>query len=351
MRTAAFFSMLVLCCAVAENHAPVVVGADPSIVGTPQVGSADNVIRVKVGQPPWLNLAVKDAPEGAVQLWSGPIGEGKIGFYTKDGVGVAIVVPGTSVFRCRLQTPKEGLDEIVDVETTVIVEGATPGPGPVPVPVDDFPTRLTAAVKAKPEAKLNQVANTYEAVAGLIKTGSLKTPGDVTAATDIFLTTINSPAWKEISAGVVQPHLATLTLATAGDYEPVWRQIASAVKAGLTDIPPPPDVDPVDPPLPTTGLHVLILEETGDRNKLKPAQLSILTSTVVRQWFTDNHAEWRIWDKDVDAQFEPQVWKDALKLERGSLPWIIVANGKTGYSGPLPATVDETITLLNKYKP
>lgn len=324
--------------------------ADPSIVGTPQTSDADNTIRVKVGQIPWISLAVKDAPAGAVQSWTGPIGEGKIGFYTKDGVGVAIVIPGTFQFRCRLQTPKEGLDEIVDVETTLVVEGSGPAPTPTPTPVvEDFPTKLAAAVKANPEAKLAQVANTYVTVADGIKGGVFTTPQQVTAATDGFVGLIGSTAWPGIKSSVVDPYLATQALTKAGDYEPLWRQIAAAVKAGLTDIPPP-DPD-VDPPIPVTGLHVLILEETGDRNKLKPGQLAILTSTVLRQWFTDNNADWRIWDKDVDAQFEPQVWKDALKLERGPLPWIIVANGKTGYSGPLPQTVEETILLLNKYKP
>ncbi len=59
--------------------------------------------------------------------------------------------------------------------------------------------------------------------------------------------------------------------------------------------------------------------------------------------------EWRMWDKDVDATAESQLWQDALKRPRKSTPWIIVSNGKTGYEGPLPEGWVDTLALLKKY--
>ncbi len=56
-----------------------------------------------------------------------------------------------------------------------------------------------------------------------------------------------------------------------------------------------------------------------------------------------------MWDAGVDASQESQLWQDALKRKRGALPWLVISNGKSGFEGPLPATVDETLTLLKKY--
>lgn len=318
----------------------------PTIVGSPDLNASDNSIRVKVGQPPWVNLSIKDAPAEAVQTWTGPIGEGQIGFFTRDGVGGTTAVQGTYKFRCILQTPKDGLDDVDVLEVMLIVGDGGPNPPPPPPPVEDFAAKVTAAVKAKPEASasLAKVVSVYSLVADQIKLGLLKEPSQVTSMTSL-LTAAASPAWADIDTTLVQPHLKSLTLATAADYEPLWRQIAAAVKAGLTDIPPP------DPPIPTTEFRVLILEETADRGQIPSSQLSVITSAPLRKWLDEMGAKWRVWDKDVDASREDAAWQAALKLEHGPLPWIHIANGTTGFSGPLPKTLDETKTLIGKYKP
>jgi len=218
---------------------------------------------------------------------------------------------------------------------------------PVVVP-SDWAARLTASVKSNPAAAVGftRVANTYATVADQIKPGLLTTPQQVTGLTNA-LTTVACPEWAAIEASIVQPHLKTLNLTTAVQYEQPWRDISVAVKAGLTDIPPP---VVVDPPLPVNGLHVLIVEEMDDRSTLPASQVSIFSSTVLRKWLTDNNVQWRMFDDDVPQEQLEKTWKDALARPRASLPWILASNGTKGFEGPLPKTDAELITLLEKYK-
>jgi hypothetical protein len=161
------------------------------------------------------------------------------------------------------------------------------------------------------------------------------------------LTSFVSPdVWPAIQAELVTPHLATLTLAVPEDYEPVWRQIAAAIKAGLTDIPPPPDVEP----LPVTSLHVLIVEEMDDRSTLPASQVDVFSNTDMRKWFVENNVQWRIFDEDQDMSQAEKKWQDAMSRPRESTPWIMISNGQSGYEGPLPKTVADTIKMMEKYK-
>jgi len=168
----------------------------------------------------------------------------------------------------------------------------------------------------------------------------------VTGFTSVMTTAV-SPEWAAIETAIVKPHLATLKLETAAQHEGPWRDIAAAVRAGLTDIPPP---VVVDPPLPVTGLHVLIVEEMDDRRVLPASQVSIFTSTKLRDWFDANNVQWRMFDDDTDLSLTEQKWQDAMGRPRTATPWIVCSNGQTGYEGPLPKSVDELITLLEKYR-
>jgi hypothetical protein len=118
---------------------------------------------------------------------------------------------------------------------------------------------------------------------------------------------------------------------------------------------PGPKPDPAIVPFPANKLRVLIVYESAELQKLPAAQSNILFAKSVRDYLRaktdieDGTTAWRIWDADVATDAESKTWQEAMKRPRKQLPWIIIANNKSGYEGPLPSNVDETIKLLKKY--
>jgi hypothetical protein len=128
------------------------------------------------------------------------------------------------------------------------------------------------------------------------------------------------------------------------------------------DPPDPPDPPTPDAPFPAPGLTVLTIAELSETGSLPKSQRAILDSPRIMQWCRDNCIQlsgmpaYRKCDDDyTDSQLAnvPDVLSNAYKIllkdANGNLPWIGISDGKKGYSGPLPMTVDETITLLEKY--
>lgn len=121
---------------------------------------------------------------------------------------------------------------------------------------------------------------------------------------------------------------------------------------------------PQPPPIPGNGFRVLILEETADRDKLPREQAAILRSTVIRGYLNAKCAkapdgktpEYRILDDDLTPEllkFERPNFAEAFAKAKtdsqGKTPWLVVSNGETGTSRPLPVTVDETLKILKQY--
>jgi hypothetical protein len=121
---------------------------------------------------------------------------------------------------------------------------------------------------------------------------------------------------------------------------------------------PGPTPNPEPSPLPDKGYRVLIVYEKADLSKLPEAQKTILYGATAHELMNSlcvddagGRKAWRIWDKDSDVSGAPDVWKRAFaRYKPISQPWILISNGTTGFEGPLPATLDEFKTLLNKYK-
>ncbi len=119
--------------------------------------------------------------------------------------------------------------------------------------------------------------------------------------------------------------------------------------------------DPIKPPIPEQGLRVLMVYETEQMGSYPPSQRVVLSrppeivdyctakcakepdgKTPAFMTFDQN-----TFDKYPDSFGE--AWREAMKRERKSLPWILISNGRTGYEGPLPITVQDTLELIKKY--
>lgn len=129
-----------------------------------------------------------------------------------------------------------------------------------------------------------------------------------------------------------------------------------ATRGGVTPEPVPPGPTPgptpvVDEaPFPADRLSVLMVEDFNKRFDLPSSQIDLLNSMILRDRVRQMGGEIRSFDKDINAQHEAQKWRDGLAKPRDSLPWILIANGRRGYSGPLPKTVDEAIQLIERFK-
>lgn len=162
-----------------------------------------------------------------------------------------------------------------------------------------------------------------------------------------------------------------VTAAKPGRYRiEAWNakgDVASAIATCwvvVGDVPAPPPPDPIPPPnpapIPYPGFRVLITYETADLAKLPAGQIAALYAREVRDYLNarcskgpdGKTAEWRLWDRDTDASAESDAWRYAQARAKGKAavyPWITISDGKTGYEGPLPQTVQETLALLRKW--
>ena len=106
---------------------------------------------------------------------------------------------------------------------------------------------------------------------------------------------------------------------------------------------------PTPAPIPVAGLHVLIVEETGDRSRVSPGQLSVLQTTQIAAAVKAAGGQFRQYDED--QPLADPVWQAALSRPRAAVPWIVVSNGeKGGTEQPLPASIEETLALIRRYE-
>lgn len=148
----------------------------------------------------------------------------------------------------------------------------------------------------------------------------------------------------------------------------IWRQLM--VRAGVGPLPPPkpdpvvPDPPKPDPkpdpvttapfPCPDGGLRVLMVFERANSTKLSPghhaAIFGVPSRTYLRSVCAGGENGFRIYDPDDDVTNDDPVWKPAMAVKRDSLPWLVVSNGRTGYSGPLPADPAGLRTEVSKHE-
>lgn len=117
---------------------------------------------------------------------------------------------------------------------------------------------------------------------------------------------------------------------------------------------PDPEPQPSPAPIPAAGFRAMIIYEQSAN--LTREQQAILTGATVREFLAANCVKdergrpaFRIYDQNADLSRDDKIWRDAMALPRAGLPWLIVSNGKAGYSGPLPPDPDKTVEVFARY--
>ncbi|MES2789978.1 MAG: hypothetical protein V4719_10165 [Planctomycetota bacterium] len=146
-----------------------------------------------------------------------------------------------------------------------------------------------------------------------------------------------------------------------------WLYIALVLIAGCVrpvpgpappPVPPVPIVEPITP----APLTVVVVKDNASLGQLPSSQVAALMSENIRG-YCQTHCkfgsdgktpEYRSyqWATDVSLQSEGvrAAFKTAVDDAKGSrVPWLVVNNGKTGFSGPYPATEAEVLTILQRY--
>ncbi len=152
----------------------------------------------------------------------------------------------------------------------------------------------------------------------------------------------------------------------------------STINISIGDVPgPTPPIPPVppDPPAPPApivadGYRVIYLYESNDKLKYTRDQFNAMFGLANRVWLDANCAKearipstaanptaaaYWILEPTQDVSALPKYWGDAINAAKAqpgfSLPWIIISNGKTGFSGPLPPAFADIDALQKKYLP
>lgn len=124
--------------------------------------------------------------------------------------------------------------------------------------------------------------------------------------------------------------------------------------------------DPNPPPIPTEGLHVLIVDDENVRGNLPQSQVNIFTSKKLSDWLEANCAKagddqpaYRFSSNDSFTPGDPArelelpVWVegwDTLMKSGVPLPAWAVSNGKKGVIEPLPQSVEACLKRLEEFK-
>lgn len=133
---------------------------------------------------------------------------------------------------------------------------------------------------------------------------------------------------------------------------------------GPAPAPEPPAPQPVPPapappaPIPLAGLRVLVVYDSKGEAEYPAPQREVLYALGVREYLDakcapgpDGLREWRIWPASTDPRGEAPWLRDAFARPRQSLPWLVVSNGRAGFEGPLPGSIDETLATIRRYEP
>lgn len=124
---------------------------------------------------------------------------------------------------------------------------------------------------------------------------------------------------------------------------------------------PEPGPTPSDPsPFSGEGVRVLILYETADSATYSKEHQAIMAPSkevseflngICTAYGTTGTKAWRVWDKDTRPETVSDTsFRGALTAAKPTgFPWLIVGNGTSGFSGPLPATTAKFKEQVQKF--
>ena len=164
------------------------------------------------------------------------------------------------------------------------------------------------------------------------------------------------------------PYVYTVTGEKAGKLElilipvgvahesDIVRQVLTVSGQGPQPPPDPVDpiVDPVDPITPAK-LQVVIIEDPALRGSLPADQIAAMDGAEVRDYckthcvLTNGTPDFRKLSLRQDVSGQPEWIKTAFAEPRSVLPFLVILTPTKTISGPLPATVAETMAMLKKY--
>jgi len=100
-------------------------------------------------------------------------------------------------------------------------------------------------------------------------------------------------------------------------------------------------------PIEVDSEHVLMLYEANDA--AHPVLESARKAGQVRVWMDEHNVVYRFYDVTDPPPHDAPKWVvDAYQLHDGSVPWLLIANKDSGYTGPLPKDVAGMIELLEQ---
>ena len=101
-------------------------------------------------------------------------------------------------------------------------------------------------------------------------------------------------------------------------------------------------------PFPADRLCVLIVEQTEDRDDYPRSQVDAITSTIWREYVESKGGDIRDLEPAATLINEAEWVPKALAVPRESLPWLVISDGKTGYTGPFPENLDAFMAKLKE---
>ncbi len=101
-------------------------------------------------------------------------------------------------------------------------------------------------------------------------------------------------------------------------------------------------------PFKADKLCVLIVRESADVAKYTTDQLNAINGTTWRAYVKEKGGAFRVADPNDDLSLEAPWVAEAMKIERESLPWVLVSNGKTG-TGELLTNSETLLATIKKH--